>query len=44
MFGVANGTCRLIVVYENWRWYLCESWFDGPLNAVFDAFSRRFIF
>ena len=43
-FGVANGTCRLIVVYENWRWYLCESWFDGPLNAVFDAFSRKFIF
>ena len=43
-FGVASGTCRLIVVYENWRWFLCESWFDPPLNSVFDAFSRKFIF
>ncbi len=44
VFGIATGTCRLIHVYENGRWYLCESWFDPPLNGVFDAFSRKFIF
>jgi hypothetical protein len=43
-FGVARGTCRLENVYENWRWYLCESRFDPPPAGVFDAFSRRFIF
>jgi hypothetical protein len=43
-FGIANGTCRLIHVYENRRWYLCESWFDPPMGAQFDGFSRKFIF
>jgi hypothetical protein len=43
-FGVARGTCRLVNVYENWRWYLCESWFDPPPTGTFDTFSRRFVF
>jgi len=39
-FGIANGTCQLTNVYENWQWRLCDSHFLAPL----DAFSARFIF
>lgn len=44
IFGLATGTCRLTNVYEGRQWRLCESNFLPPLNSVFDAFSRRFIF
>ena len=44
IFGIVVGTCRLTNVYEGWQWRLCDSNFLPPLNAVFDAFSRRFIF
>jgi hypothetical protein len=40
--GVAVGTCRLIHVYENFRWFLCESWFDPPSLA--DTFTKQYIF
>jgi hypothetical protein len=38
--GIANGTCELTGVYENWQWRLCDSHF----LAGSEAFSRRFIF
>lgn len=44
IFGLATGTCRLTNVYEGRQWRLCESTFLPPLNSVFDAFSRRFVF
>jgi hypothetical protein len=40
--GTASGTCRLIAAYENWRWFLCESWFDPPAGVVpFRTFDLR---
>ena len=42
VFGIAQGTCRLTNVYENWQWRLCESNFLAPLT--FDSFSGRFVF
>jgi hypothetical protein len=40
--GIASGTCRLIAVYENWRWFLCESWFDPPSGITpFRIFDLR---
>ena len=28
-----TGTCLLTTVYENFRWYLCTSNFNGPYNT-----------
>jgi hypothetical protein len=28
--GTVTGTCHLTTVYENFRWLLCTSTFDGP--------------
>ena len=35
--GTASGTCRLTAVYENDRWWLCDSHFSSPTSA--SAFS-----
>lgn len=36
--GTSRGTCRLTAVYENNRWWLCDSHFDSLTTA--SAFSR----
>lgn len=36
-----RGECRLTSVYENRRWWLCESNFDGELIPSMRAFIRR---
>jgi hypothetical protein len=41
VFGIANGTCRLTTVYENWQWYLCDSNF---LSNSFTSAMRFFRF
>jgi hypothetical protein len=36
-----SGTCVLTTVYENFRWYLCDSFFKGPYQtAVVDLKGR----
>jgi hypothetical protein len=37
-FGIAEGTCRLPSVYEDFRWRLCESRFDGLLPPQLKGF------
>ena len=37
-FGIAEGTCRLPSVYENHRWWLCESRFEGVLPPQLKGF------
>jgi hypothetical protein len=40
----AAGTCHLTGVYEQRRWWLCDSYFDGPQNLPFgmrDFFGIR---
>jgi hypothetical protein len=32
--GIARGTCTLSAVYENNRWMLCDSHFDGPSSSL----------
>jgi hypothetical protein len=41
IFGIAQGTCRLTSVYENFQWRLCESRFDAP---TLGPFRSRFVF
>lgn len=36
---VATGECQLTAVYENWRWWLCDSHFRGTTTS-----GLRFIF
>jgi hypothetical protein len=30
---IANGTCALTAVYQQWRWWLCTSRFFGATNT-----------
>jgi hypothetical protein len=34
VFGTVTGTCELTTVYENFRWYLCDSHYLNPSSAV----------
>jgi hypothetical protein len=43
VFGIANGTCRLTTVYENFNWFLCVSNFD-PISFTSEAMKKLFRF
>ena len=36
-----TGTCALTTVYENWRWYLCESHFLQPASITLESLRYR---
>jgi hypothetical protein len=36
-----NGTCVLTTVYENGRWYLCESFFRPPYETIYLNLRHR---
>jgi hypothetical protein len=32
--GTVTGTCHLTAVYDNFRWFLCTSAFEGPFSST----------
>ena len=36
-----SGTCLLTTLYENFRWYLCDSYFNPPYNTTLASLKGR---
>jgi hypothetical protein len=36
-----SGTCHLTAVYDNWKWFLCESSFEPPYGLSLENLRYR---